>query len=147
MLAVLPAESLPALQTIICAGESCSIDIVKRWTSDRQFFNAYGPTEATVWSTVAEIRCYRMKNKQLSIGRPIANTQIYILDYYLQPVPIGIPGELYIGGDGLARGYLNRPELTAVAFIPHPFTQFLHYPPRERFQTSPPILIPLNPPF
>ncbi len=119
VLAVLPTESLPALQTIICAGESCSEDIVKRWWSPiRRFFNAYGPTEATVWSTVTEIKSVSEKPP---IGRPIANTEIYILDKHLQPVPIGILGELYIAGDGLARGYLNCPELTAKKFIPNPF--------------------------
>ncbi|NEU84151.1 non-ribosomal peptide synthetase [Nostoc sp. UIC 10630] len=120
VLAVLPTESLPALQTIICAGESCTDDIVKRWwNSQRQFFNAYGPTEATVWSTVAEISTMGEKPP---IGRPIANTRIYILDKYLQPLPIGIIGELYIAGEGLAQGYLNRPELTIENFIPNPFS-------------------------
>ncbi|MBN3896548.1 MAG: amino acid adenylation domain-containing protein [Nostoc sp. NOS(2021)] len=119
VLAVLPTESLPALQTIICAGESCTDDIVKRWwSSSRRFFNAYGPTEATVWSTVAEISSMSEKTP---IGRPIANTQIYILDKYLQPLAIGITGELYIGGEGLAQGYINRPELTTEKFIPNPF--------------------------
>ncbi|MCC5658518.1 amino acid adenylation domain-containing protein [Nostoc sp. XA010] len=119
LLAVLPTESLPALQTIISAGESCSEDIVKRWWSpSRRFFNAYGPTEATVWSTVAEIKSVSEKPP---IGHPIANTEIYILDKHLQPVPIGILGELYIAGDGLARGYLNCPELTAKKFISNPF--------------------------
>ncbi|MCC5650789.1 amino acid adenylation domain-containing protein [Nostoc sp. XA013] len=119
LLAVLPTESLPALQTIISAGESCSEDIVKRWWSpSRRFFNAYGPTEATVWSTVAEIKSVSEKPP---IGRPIANNEIYILDKHLQPVPIGILGELYIAGDGLARGYLNCPELTAKKFISNPF--------------------------
>jgi amino acid adenylation domain-containing protein len=118
VLAVLPAQELPALRTIISAGETCSNDIVKRWALGRRFFNAYGPTEATVWSTVAELT---NNSEKLSIGRPIANTQVYILDSHLQPVPIGIPGELYIGGEGLARGYLNQPELTAERFIPHPF--------------------------
>ncbi|MEH2385074.1 MAG: amino acid adenylation domain-containing protein [Nostoc sp.] len=119
VLAVLPTESLPALQTIICAGESCTDDIVKRWwSSSRRFFNAYGPTEATVWSTVAEISSLSEKPP---IGRPIANTQIYILDKYLQPLPIGITGELYISGEGLAQGYINRPELTTENFIPNPF--------------------------
>ncbi|MEH2324927.1 MAG: amino acid adenylation domain-containing protein [Nostoc sp.] len=119
LLAVLPTESLPALQTIICAGESCSEDIVKRWWSpSRRFFNAYGPTEATVWCTVAEIKSVSEKPP---IGRPIANTEIYILDKHLQPVPIGILGELYIAGDGLARGYLNCLELTGKKFIPNLF--------------------------
>jgi amino acid adenylation domain-containing protein len=120
VLAVLPTESLPALQTIICAGESCTDDIVKRWwNSQRRFFNAYGPTEATVWSTIAEIS--NMSEKP-HIGRPIANTKIYILDKHLQPLPIGIAGELYISGEGLAQGYLNRPELTTEKFILNPFS-------------------------
>ncbi len=107
------------METIICAGEPCTDDIVKRWcNSQRRFFNAYGPTEATVWSTVAEISTI---NEKPPIGRPIANTQVYILDKYLQPLPIGIPGELYISGEGLASGYLNRPELTNEKFIPNPF--------------------------
>lgn len=119
VLNVLPLASLPALQTIICAGESCPEDIINRWWKPhRRFFNAYGLTEATVWSTVAEIKS---PSEQISIGRPIVNTQIYILDKHLEPVPIGINGELYIGGDGLGRGYLNRPELTAKHFIAHPF--------------------------
>ncbi|MBN3878012.1 amino acid adenylation domain-containing protein [Nostoc sp. JL23] len=119
VLAVLATESLPALQTIICAGESCTDDIVKRWwNSQRRFFNAYGPTEATVWSTVAEISHIIEKPP---IGRPIPNTQIYILDKHLQPLPIGITGELYIAGEGLAQGYLNCPELTTEKFVPNPF--------------------------
>lgn len=119
VLAILPTESLPALQTIICAGESCTDDIVKLWwNSQRRFLNAYGPTEATVWSSVAEINHISEKPP---IGRPIANTQIYILDKHFQPLPIGITGELYIGGEGLAQGYINRPELTAEKFIPNPF--------------------------
>jgi amino acid adenylation domain-containing protein len=119
VLAVLPTDELPALQTIICAGESCSQEIIKRWwNSKRRFFNAYGPTEATVWSTIAEIRNF---DETLTIGRPIANTQIYILDKHLQPVAVGITGELYIGGEGVARGYLNLPELTAERFIANPF--------------------------
>ncbi|MEA5622687.1 amino acid adenylation domain-containing protein [Nostoc sp. UHCC 0251] len=121
LLAVLPVEELPALQTIIVAGETCSADIVARWGRDRRFFNAYGPTEATVCATIAE--CTDAQN-QPSIGRPIANTQVYILDRHLQPVPIGVPGELYIGGIGLAQAYLNRPDLTQEKFIPNPFIDF-----------------------
>ncbi len=119
VLAVLPPEEFPALQTIIVAGEACLPDLVGRWASGRQFFNAYGPTEATVCATVG--LCSDGSRKPL-IGRPIANTQIYILDPHNQPVPIGVPGELHIAGVGLARGYLNRPELTDEKFIPNPFS-------------------------
>ncbi|HEY9747314.1 MAG TPA: amino acid adenylation domain-containing protein [Allocoleopsis sp.] len=124
VLAVLPIEALPALQILISAGEACSSAIVQRWAQGRRFFNAYGPTEATIWATVAELT---VDSAQPTIGRPIANTQIYILDTHLQPVPIGVVGELYIGGSGLAKGYLNQPDLTAEhfifppsSFIPHP---------------------------
>ncbi|HEY9781103.1 MAG TPA: amino acid adenylation domain-containing protein [Leptolyngbyaceae cyanobacterium] len=110
-----PAE-LPALQTLISAGEACSPEIVARWAT-RRLFNAYGLTETTVWSTVAEVK----DSSDISIGGAIANTQIYVLDANLQSVPIGIPGELYISGVGVARGYLNRPDLTAERFIPNPF--------------------------
>ncbi|MEH2314169.1 MAG: amino acid adenylation domain-containing protein [Nostoc sp.] len=82
-------------------------------------WNLYGPTETTIWSTGCKVTT---ANKPISIGCPLANTQLYILDSHLQPVPIGISGELYIGGEGLARGYLNRPELTAEKFISNPFS-------------------------
>jgi amino acid adenylation domain-containing protein len=119
-LAVVSYEELPALRTIVVAGEACSPDLVAQWSKNRRFFNAYGPTESTVCATVAE---WTDSSSQPSIGRPIANTQIYILDSHLQPVPIGVIGELYIGGAGLARGYLNRPELTQEKFIVNPFSQ------------------------
>ncbi|WP_414621620.1 amino acid adenylation domain-containing protein [Calothrix sp. CCY 0018] len=118
VLAVLRSSELPDLQTIIVAGEACSADLVARWACSRRFFNAYGPTEATVCATIAE--CSK-EDLQPPIGHPIANTQVYILDRTLQPVPIGLPGELYIGGIGVARGYLNRPNLTAEKFIKNPF--------------------------
>ena len=116
-LAVIPVEELPALQTIIVAGEACPAELIKQWSIGRNFFNAYGPTEATVCATIA--KCH--DNEKISIGKAIANTQVYILDENLQPVPVGVPGELHIGGVGLARGYLNRPELTAEKFIINPF--------------------------
>ncbi|MBV8887999.1 MAG: amino acid adenylation domain-containing protein [Chroococcidiopsidaceae cyanobacterium CP_BM_RX_35] len=118
LLSVLPAVNLPALQTVVSAGEACPADVARRWAVGRRFFNAYGLTEATIWSTIDE---FDDMSDRPTVGRPIANTQIYLLDSWLQPVPIGVKGELYIGGDGLARGYLNRPELTAELFIPHPF--------------------------
>jgi amino acid adenylation domain-containing protein len=117
-LAVLPKEPLPNLQTLIVAGEACSLDLIKQWSVGRNFFNAYGPTEASVCASIGQ--CYQ-DDLKVTIGKAIANTQIYILDSYLQPVPVGVPGELYIGGIGVAKGYLNRPELTAEKFIPNPF--------------------------
>lgn len=84
--------------------------------------NNYGPTEATVVATFGRVPPTEHHDEPPSIGRPINNTQIYILDEHLRQVPIGVVGELYIGGAGLARGYLNRPELTAERFIPHPFS-------------------------
>ncbi|MEH1773540.1 amino acid adenylation domain-containing protein [Nostoc sp.] len=125
-LAVMPESELPALQTIIVAGEACSAELIKQWSAGRNFFNAYGPTEATVCATIATLATGNAKfndDEKISIGRAIANTQVYILDENLQPVPIGVPGELHIGGVGLARGYLNRPELTQEKFISNPFEE------------------------
>ncbi|HET8841782.1 MAG TPA: amino acid adenylation domain-containing protein, partial [Ktedonobacteraceae bacterium] len=118
VLRLLPSENLPELRTIICAGEMCSDEIVTRWASNHQFFNAYGPTETTIWASV--MVCNTTTRGSL-IGRPIANTQLYVLDRHLQPVPVGLPGELFIGGAGIARGYLRRPDLTAERFFPNPF--------------------------
>ncbi|MDF5723732.1 MAG: amino acid adenylation domain-containing protein [Rhizonema sp. PD37] len=117
-LAALPIEELPNLQTLIVAGEACHPKLIAQWSKGRRFFNAYGPTESTVCATVAE---YTSGDTQPFIGRPIANIRVYILDNYLQPVPIGTPGEIFIGGDGLARGYLNAAKLTEEKFIPNPF--------------------------
>ena len=117
-LAVLPWENLPSLQTIIVAGEACSPELVKKWSQGRNFFNGYGPTEGSVCAAIAKCTPF---DEKITIGRPIPNVQVYILDPHLQPVPIGVAGELHIGGAGLARGYLNRPELTAEKFISNPF--------------------------
>ena len=114
-LAALPQAELPALQTLIVAGEACPAELVDRWASGRRFFNLYGPTESTIWATQV---LYQGINQPPSIGKPIANTQIYLLDADLQLVPSGVPGEIFIGGVGLARGYLNRPDLTAERFVP-----------------------------
>ena len=118
VLALLPDAALPALRVVTVAGEACPADLVARWAPGRRFFNLYGPTETTVWATLAE--CVPAEQSP-PIGRPIVNTQIYLLDAAQQPVPIGVAGELHIGGAGLARGYLNRPDLTAERFIPNPF--------------------------
>ncbi|MCT7967794.1 amino acid adenylation domain-containing protein [Laspinema sp. D1] len=119
VLATLPPGKLPALHTLISAGESCSPALAKPWVNSCHFFNAYGPTESTVWATVAEIT---EPSQNLPIGRPIPNTQVYLLDANLQPVPIGMTGEIYIAGEGIARGYLNRQQLTSERFITHALT-------------------------
>ncbi|WP_338805056.1 amino acid adenylation domain-containing protein [Xenorhabdus griffiniae] len=112
-------DSLPAtLQTLIVGGEACPPTLTKRWAQGRQMINAYGPTEATVCATLC--RCESQGNHAPPIGRPIANTQIYILDIHGQPVPCGVVGEIYIAGVAVARGYLNRPELTAERFLINP---------------------------
>ena len=118
-LAVLPVRPLPALQSLIVAGEVCRGDLVSRWARDRRMYNAYGPTEATV---CASIGACAVEEAPPPIGTPIANTQLYVLDSSLQVVPQGVPGELYIAGVGLARGYLNNAEATARAFVPNPFS-------------------------
>ncbi|MEK8017413.1 MAG: amino acid adenylation domain-containing protein, partial [Candidatus Parabeggiatoa sp.] len=119
-IAVLPTEELSNLQCIIVAGEASSPELAAQWSQGRRFFNAYGPTEDTVCATIFE---YTPGHSTLPIGSPIANQHIYILDQYQHPVPIGVPGELYIGGVGLARGYLNRPDLTKDKFIANPFVE------------------------
>jgi len=104
---------------ILCGGEALPLDLAQQLLPKAaSLWNLYGPTETTIWSSVSQIE---PGAESISIGRPIANTQIYLLDQHLQPVPVGVLGELFIGGDGLARGYLNRPELTAERFIPHPW--------------------------
>jgi amino acid adenylation domain-containing protein len=119
MLATLPASEFPALQTVISAGEACTPALVAQWAPGRRFINAYGPTETTVCATMIECSD---STQTPPIGRPLSNAQAYVLDKYLQPVPIGVPGELCVGGVGLARGYLHRPDLTAEKFIAHPFS-------------------------
>ena len=119
-----PAQ-LHSLRRVIVAGEACSRELIARHSKQLPqtgIFNEYGPTEGTIWSSVHMCRGPVAK-EQVPIGRPIANTQIYILDEHLQPVPIGVLGELHIGGAGLARGYLNRPDVTAEKFIPNPLAE------------------------
>jgi len=112
-------EGSPSLRKVLCGGEALTADLAEALLARGvELWNMYGPTETTVWSTTCRVEA---AEPPITIGRPIANTQTYILDDRLQPVPAGVVGELYIGGDGVARGYLNRPELTAERFLPDPF--------------------------
>ncbi|RYZ41974.1 MAG: amino acid adenylation domain-containing protein [Myxococcaceae bacterium] len=117
-LSQLEPDGLPALETVISAGEACTPELARRWKPGRRLLNGYGPTEASVCATVST----ELDVERPDIGRPIANMRAYALDAWGQPVPPGIPGELYLGGPGLARGYLGRPELTAERFVPDPFS-------------------------
>ncbi|PLZ56615.1 non-ribosomal peptide synthetase, partial [Fischerella thermalis WC439] len=108
---------------ILCGGETLNRSVANQLLErSKQVWNLYGPTETTIWSAVQIVENKTEQTDSIvSIGRPIANTQFYVLDQHQHLVPIGVPGELYIGGAGVARGYLNRPELTAEKFIPNPF--------------------------
>ncbi|HEX7243226.1 MAG TPA: amino acid adenylation domain-containing protein, partial [Longimicrobiaceae bacterium] len=116
-LAVTPVEPLPDLRTIVTGGEVCPAEQVRRWGEGRRFFNGYGVTEAGIRMTSS---AYTAGEGDPPLGRPIANTQLHVLDAGLEPVPVGVAGELYIGGVGAARGYLGRPDLTAERFLPDP---------------------------
>jgi amino acid adenylation domain-containing protein len=106
---------------MLCGGEALTRGLASDLLAKGgELWNMYGPTETTIWSAAAKIGA---DNEPITIGLPIANTQLYVLDANLQQVPIGVAGELYIGGEGLARGYRNRPELTAEKFIADPFTK------------------------
>jgi acyl-coenzyme A synthetase/AMP-(fatty) acid ligase/acyl carrier protein len=104
---------------ILCGGEGLPRELADRLLPVvKELWNMYGPTETTIWSTVARVLPAK---EHPSIGKPIANTQVYVLDGAGQPTPVGVPGELNIAGEGVARGYLNRPELTAERFVQDPF--------------------------
>src|SRR5579871_4398122 len=118
VLATLEVAELSNLATLIVAGESCSKELVKVWSSGRRMLNAYGPTEVTVCATISE----PLRDDASLIGRPIANMKVFVLDSSMEPVPAGIAGELYVAGAGLARGYLHQPGLTAQRFVPDPFS-------------------------
>ncbi len=130
-------ETLSGIRQLLVGGEALSVEHVRRALDKlphTQLINGYGPTESTTFTC-----CYRIPAEldstlqSLPIGRPIGNTRVYILDPSRQPVPVGVPGELYIGGDGLARGYLNHPKLTAERFIPDPFS---HDPKARLYRTG-----------
>jgi len=109
------------LKRIIAGGDLCPPYLAERWQAYCAFYNEYGPTETTVTSIEYKAHAKDGYNNFIPVGKPIANSRIYVLDDEKQPVPDGSLGEIYIGGDGVARGYLNRPELTAERFIANPF--------------------------
>lgn len=120
-----PAERLRALDTIIVAGEACPVSLPQlhfERLPESRLFNEYGPTEATVWCTVCELQADELSDR-VPIGRPTPHAQIYLLDAQREPVPIGVAGELYVGGPGITQGYYRRPALTAERFLPHPFSR------------------------
>ncbi len=113
----------PCVQTVNLAGEALSRELVEQLyacPTVQRVFNLYGPTEDTTYSTWTLVT--RDETEPVSIGRPLPTTVAYLLDEQMQPVPLGVPGELYLGGGGLARGYIHRPDLTAERFVPNPFS-------------------------
>ncbi|MFP2900473.1 amino acid adenylation domain-containing protein, partial [Corallococcus sp. 4LFB] len=117
VLAQLEPEGLPLLTSVAAAGEACSAELVRRWSPGRRFLNAYGPTEVTVCATVRA----NVDPARPTIGTPLPNVRVYVLDDQGQPVPVCVPGQLHVGGVGLARGYLHRSDLTAERFVPDAF--------------------------
>ncbi|MES2940788.1 MAG: amino acid adenylation domain-containing protein [Pseudomonadota bacterium] len=119
------APAFARLRHLLVGGEAVDAKkaarVLNGGSAPRHLVNGYGPTETTTFAATFPIRALPDSATTVPIGRPIANTQVYLLDTDLEPVPVGVTGELYIGGDGLARGYLNRPALTAEKFIPNPF--------------------------
>ena len=118
-----PAAFAP-LRYVLFGGEACDPAAIREVLGSAppaNLLHVYGPTEVTTYSTWHRVTAVAPDAQTVPIGRPIANTTAYVLDAHMQPVPVGVPGELYLGGDGLARGYLNRPELTQKSFVANPF--------------------------
>ncbi|MBH8554254.1 amino acid adenylation domain-containing protein [Nostocaceae cyanobacterium CENA357] len=129
------AQQILPRQRLILGGEACNwelIELVRKYAPNCQIFNHYGPTETTVGVLTYAVPT-NAKSGKVPLGRPLANTQIYLLDKYQQPVPIGVTGEIYIGGDSVARGYLNQPEMTSDRFIQNPFN---HTPGARLYKTG-----------
>ena len=120
VLATLAVERLPALRTLVVAGEACSASLISSWAEGRCVLDAYGPTEITVCATIAD--CTGQTSERPPIGRAMAGIETYILTPDLQPALAGVTGEIFLGGVGLARGYNHRADLTAQKFVPHVFS-------------------------
>src|SRR5581483_8100878 len=119
-------EAFHSLDALLVGGEALDsrwIRHVLRHGPPGRLLNGYGPTENTTFSACYLIEQVAEDAQTIPIGFPIANTQAYVMDRHMQPVPIGVPGELYVAGAGLARGYLNQPALTAEKFVPHPYSE------------------------
>jgi amino acid adenylation domain-containing protein len=119
LLAMMPYRDDLALQALIVGGEACEQDLAARWNSRYRFFNAYGPTEASVVATLTQV----LPGQQVTIGRPLHNVSALILDSRQALLPVGVAGELYLSGVGLARGYLGQPGMSAERFIANPYAQ------------------------
>jgi acyl carrier protein len=115
--------ALKSLKKLMVGGEALATGLAEQLVRELpgDLINMYGPTETTIWSTTSVVKNAESSTGAIDIGRPLANQQVYILDANRQPVPVGVPGELWIGGDGVARGYLRRPELTNEKFVADPF--------------------------
>ncbi|MDY8021009.1 non-ribosomal peptide synthetase [Paenibacillus polymyxa] len=120
-LAGIEPDRLPALKKLVTGGSAITKELVTRWKDSVEYMNAYGPSESSVIATAWTYREEEMGNATVPIGKPIANTRIYIMDNHQKLLPIGAAGEMCVAGDGLARGYLHRPELTAEKFVANPY--------------------------
>ena len=120
LLGALEPANFSGLRTLLVAGEAASEELYRVWARGRRLFNAYGPTEITVCATMAEIAA---DADAITLGRPLANLTVFVLDAQGAPCPAGVPGEICVGGAGVGRGYLGRPELTAERFVPDPFSR------------------------
>src|SRR4051812_8378788 len=117
--------ALKSLKKLMVGGEALPTGLAEQLVKELsgEIINMYGPTETTIWSTTSIVKQAESSTGAIDIGRPLANQQVYILDAKRQPVPVGVPGELWIAGDGVARGYLRRPELTNEKFVSDPFIE------------------------
>ncbi|MGD9488073.1 MAG: amino acid adenylation domain-containing protein [Calditrichaceae bacterium] len=121
LLSAVPPDMLKTVRTLVSVGDSCSWDLAKRWHTDHEFINGYGPTEVTIGSVLYKVDDLDADSQTVPIGKPLDNTLLYLLDKNMNPVPIGCTGEIFLGGPGIARGYHNRADLTAEKFLPDPF--------------------------